>query len=654
MTLNRAFVWTRWATALVLFCVLAACSTQNQPSPTAGAPAPTVTHETPPDTPTLTPEPTAAQPAFTPLNATNLDQIRLINRWGRGKVNDLALSDNGQWIAVGTTLGIWVLDTSDIAAEPFFQAVPGGAARVALSPKGKLAASADPDGLVQMYSLPGLTPMEQYYDDQPAEPIGLQFVDHGRAIALSTLNGVCLVWNLANETLRDSLWIDMPSEVVLSPDGALVAAGMYDNFIQIWTAGTGKHSGTLGHTDGIFSMDYSPDGQYLAAGVDTDEAWIYAMEDGKVAAQLGHNGARVSALDFSADSARLLTADEAGTLRIWSVPGGELEAQISAGRQPVQWAAFTPEGDAAWFFTEDGRISKWQPKDGTIDTARDDFAAFSVVSISRDNQLAATGGADGLIRLWGFPGGEPPRVLGEIPGGVSALTFSPSGEALNAGGADRQVKQISTQTGLVEWSSGALEDRVNCVFDLNNSEYLFASTFNGPLQRWQHSDKSRTQLDLESMVLACSPADDGSLAVSLFDGRVIVIGSDFTQKQELQTFGSQVTQLALSRDGEWLAGGGLGTDITIWQVNPPHQKRLFTGQHQDGITGLAYSSSGEVLVSASWDQTVKFWDVNSGEIVTTLTFDSAPRGLAISQDDHFMLVVLDDGTISVFRLMAEE
>jgi len=156
------------------------------------------------------------------------------------------------------------------------------------------------------------------------------------------------------------------------------------------------------------------------------------------------------------------------------------------------------------------------------------------------------------------------------------------------------------------------------------------------------------------MVLACSPADDGSLAVSLFDGRVIVIGSDFTQKQELQTFGSQVTQLALSSDGEWLAGGGLGPDITIWQVNPPHQKRLFTGQHQDGITGLAFSSSGEVLVSASWDQTVKFWDVNSGEIVTTLTFDSAPRGLAISQDDHFMLVVLDDGTISVFRLMAEE
>jgi WD40 repeat protein len=55
--------------------------------------------------------------------------------------------------------------------------------------------------------------------------------------------------------------------------------------------------------------------------------------------------------------------------------------------------------------------------------------------------------------------------------------------------------------------------------------------------------------------------------------------------------------------------------------------------HGKWIRALAVSPDGKVLVSASDDETVKFWDIESGRHFKTLrAHNGAVRGLAFSQD----------------------
>ncbi|MBE2224251.1 MAG: hypothetical protein IAF02_22115 [Anaerolineae bacterium] len=89
------------------------------PTHTASPPA-TSTHTPPPTEPptatvTPTPSPTISVRVFAgtavpqsnqPITTDNVTQLTELARWGRGVINDIALSGNGRWVAVGSSEGI--------------------------------------------------------------------------------------------------------------------------------------------------------------------------------------------------------------------------------------------------------------------------------------------------------------------------------------------------------------------------------------------------------------------------------------------------------------------------------------------------------------------------------------------------------------------
>src|SRR5262249_41911097 len=105
--------------------------------------------------------------------------------------------------------------------------------------------------------------------------------------------------------------------------------------------------------------------------------------------------------------------------------------------------------------------------------------------------------------------------------------------------------------------------------------------------------------------------------------------------------------IAFSPDGKWLATGTVASLVTLWDMDAkkphylnghfakvaavawtPNSRRLATGsddktiriwdiatemevltltEHRGGVTSLQFDSQGDILASASWDGTVKFW-----------------------------------------------
>ena len=75
--------------------------------------------------------------------------------------------------------------------------------------------------------------------------------------------------------------------------------------------------------------------------------------------------------------------------------------------------------------------------------------------------------------------------------------------------------------------------------------------------------------------------------------------------------GSISGDIAYSPDGTRLA---VASSIGIWLYDTvtDQEVALLTG-HTDSVTSVAFSSDGSMLVSGSWDATVRLWDVVTGQ-----------------------------------------
>lgn len=69
--------------------------------------------------------------------------------------------------------------------------------------------------------------------------------------------------------------------------------------------------------------------------------------------------------------------------------------------------------------------------------------------------------------------------------------------------------------------------------------------------------------------------------------------------------------------------------------------------HSLAIRGLAFSPDGHMIVTCSWDHTVKFWDVATGCEFRTINEDCRVNAVGFSPDGRSLALGLDDRTVAI-------
>src|SRR6516164_3110342 len=87
--------------------------------------------------------------------------------------------------------------------------------------------------------------------------------------------------------------------------------------------------------------------------------------------------------------------------------------------------------------------------------------------------------------------------------------------------------------------------------------------------------------------------------------------------QELLGHHAAVYAVAFRPDGERMASASFDHTIKIWDVDAGRVVRTIVG-HQDKVLALAYSADGGRLASAGLDGTVRLWDAASGRPIACL------------------------------------
>lgn len=123
-------------------------------------------------------------------------------------------------------------------------------------------------------------------------------------------------------------------------------------------------------------------------------------------------------------------------------------------------------------------------------------------------------------------------------------------------------------------------------------------------------------------------------------------------------FGNSVNCGVFSPKGDTFVTGR-EHDGQVWSLDPPKEQVLLVG-HKQRINGVAFSPDGELLSTASDDQTVKIWDAASGQELATLQRQSSTddwisaRGVAFSSDGSRLAASYDRGFVVLWDVPAKK
>ncbi|MDZ8054630.1 MAG: protein kinase domain-containing protein [Aulosira sp. ZfuVER01] len=153
----------------------------------------------------------------------------------------------------------------------------------------------------------------------------------------------------------------------------------------------------------------------------------------------------------------------------------------------------------------------------------------------------------------------------------------------------------------------------------------------------------------------------GYVRYSLFPTNPISIiaskDSDVFLQKTLIGHSSSVNSVAFSPDGKTLAIGSDDKTIKLWNLETGELIRTLTWRDFDFdfVTSIAISPDGKTLASGSFNKTIKLWNLATGELIRTLTGHSSYiNSVAISPDGNTLASGGKDKTIKLWNLATGE
>ncbi|MEG4844216.1 AAA-like domain-containing protein, partial [Microcoleus sp. F10-C6] len=126
------------------------------------------------------------------------------------------------------------------------------------------------------------------------------------------------------------------------------------------------------------------------------------------------------------------------------------------------------------------------------------------------------------------------------------------------------------------------------------------------------------------------------------------------ERNHLEGHSNYVNSLAFSPDGLTLASASRDNTIKLWNLQSQKSIATLTG-HSNSVNSLAFSPDGLTLASASSDKTIKLWNLQSPKPIATLTGHSNwVYSVAFSPDGLTLASASFDNTIKLWHLESQK
>ncbi len=391
----------------------------------------------------------------------------------------------------------------------------------------------------------------------------------------------------------------------LGPGGRYVALQGPDTLVRVLETRRGAELGRLAHTHAVERLLHSPDGTALLTvdRLGAIAAWPLAAPSVQASRPLGRTAAAAS-VSTSADGRRLAFTRADGAVAVLDVAvGTELYRLRLAAAAPVTATQLSDDGTELVTRTGDrlrlwslpavpvpprGRLADGVPTAVALDRSSELLAVglasgqlqlelgaaaansttalaffghrgpITAAALNAGRSLAATGGSDGIVRVWDTASGAPTvAVMQPAEGAVTLVALSDDGRSV-ASAAERVVRIAAVADGRV-----------------------------------------LAELRADGVVTALAFAPDGvSIAVGTTTGTVVLALAATGAERASVRLGADVTSLAFTPDGSRLAVGDASGTITLLATSAGNSQGSV--RHWSApIRWLEFSRDGSALLAAT-------------------------------------------------------
>jgi WD40 repeat protein len=406
-------------------------------------------------------------------------------------------------------------------------------------------------------------------------------------------HGLVRVWDLGECTEMCSLpCVQNPSVVALSHNEELIACG----------------TRTIGLAISLVDIQKLE----ISKTISRDRVWIESPHS----------------LLFIKNDRKLLGLTPLNNLVLLDVETGALEWKIDAQSSETIGLAEVAGGEVASVATSEIKI--WEPtgSEGTnLSTVSAEierhYYPVRALDVSESGRVLVSGSDDSTIAIWDVRTGRRTMNFLAHEYGVASVSICEKGGVIATGGRNGQFDKEVRVWSLVDGS-------------LLHEESLNAS------RAW-------------------------STAITA-DGRYLVVGAlfelhiwqldDWTKRHELRFSDDGCYErdrtdpfgLCVVSDRVVTVGFGSSGILQTWDIETGEKLLEWKG-HNDSVSRVVSSEGGRVIVSASFDQSVKLWNAVSGTLEATIAeFEAPVLGLAATQDGRLLVTACDDGTAQVWDL----
>ena len=195
---------------------------------------------------------------------------------------------------------------------------------------------------------------------------------------------------------------------------------------------------------------------------------------------------------------------------------------------------------------------------------------------------------------------------------MNALCYSPDGSRIVTASDDGKIKIWDVASGFCLMTFQEHTSSVTAVQFAKKGQVLFSSSLDGTIRAW-----------------------------------------DLIRFRNFRTFTAtervQFNSLAVDPSGEVVVAGSQDTfEIYVWSVQTAQLLDSLTG-HEGPISCLAFGTENSVLASASWDKTIRVWNIFSrSQQVEPIEIQSDVLSIALRPDSKEVAVTTLDGHITIW------
>lgn len=624
-----------------------------------------------------------------------------IARFGQGYVHDMAFSPDGKYLAVGSRIGLWWYQLSDLSPIALWETDRGLVSATAFSDDGQLLVTGNWDGDIKVWDvqqanilvrlkIPALT-----YRKIPVKQVTLS--PNKRYLAASGSEDVVYVWSLETGDLiakftgidkkRSGRWSTI-IPLSFSPDSQLLASTGFDCNVSVWNVKENKKIAYLtGHTSWIYSICFSPCAQFLATGDQGGTLRVWDVPRGMEYMQSTEYATHRVTTCYLSSGTLMAAGNYENKVVIWNVSRREKFDTFEC-HGVVHTACFSDCGTQLVVASQ-RELKVWKANNSSTVSSIHRHTSVPILTAFSPDQKTLMSLGGNTIQLWDVKRKRLRTIL-EKKNGIHSFVCSSSGKIFAAGIHETTVKVWDIEKSghpIAEFKKH--QKRVYAVAFSPTGKQLVTADIEGNIYIWDvHGCKKLSKLtEHVDWIRSLAFSPDGKQLVTACENKTallwdvergtLIISLSLTPPLDANKYKGNYSEVqrrlkSLSkRTNKWVSpfaietisfspcgnviAGGLYSEIRLWSA--ANHEILYSIQLPRGCQwpfALVFSPCGHYLASGSWyisnmspkKLSVRLWEVASGENIATFWGHPTDiQSLAFSPDGTLLASGSFDGTI---------